>query len=116
MHGLENYKQNTVEKHFGLVNLSSHRAESDAENCGYILFNLLSVASKCFEEEKRQVEKSKPSLQELEVCAYIQTIISQKGGDTEFLRFRKNRSGYVDVYCLYNFLKFKVSKKGSYVK
>ena len=115
LHGLENYKQNTVEKHFGLVNLSSHRAESDAENCGYILFNLLSVASKCFEEEKRQVEKSKPSLQELEVCAYIQTIISQKGGDTEFLRFRKNRSGYVDVYCLYNFLKFKVSKKGSYI-
>lgn len=32
LHGLGNYKQCTIEEYFGLVNSSSHRAASDAEN------------------------------------------------------------------------------------
>ncbi len=115
LHGLDNYKQNTIEDYFGLVNCLSHRAASDAENCGYILLRLLDVASECLEAEKKQIEKSKPNLQELEVCAYIQSIITQRGGDTKLLRFRKNSSGYVDVCCLYNFLKVKFAKKGNYI-
>ena len=115
LHGLENYKQSTVENYFGLTNPSSHRAASDAENCGHILYRLLDVASESLKIEKRQLEQSKPNLQELEVCAFIQNVISQKGGDTTLLRFRKNSSGYVDVCCLYTFLKVKFAKKGAYV-
>lgn len=115
LHGLENYKQSTVENYFGLTNPSSHRAASDAENCGHILYRLLDVASESLKIEKRQLEQSKPNLQELEVCAFIQNVISQKGGDTTLLRFRKNSSGYVDVCCLYTFLKVKFAKKGAYI-
>ena len=115
LHGLENYKQSTIENYFGLTNPSSHRAASDAENCGHILYRLLDVASESLKIEKRQLEQSKPNLQELEVCAFIQNVISQKGGDTKLLRFRKNSSGYVDVCCLYTFLKVKFAKKGAYI-
>lgn len=115
LHGLENYKQSTVEDYFGLVNPSSHRAVSDAENCGHILYRLLDVANESLEIEKRQIEQSTPNPQELEVCAFIQNVISQKDGDTKLLRFRKNSSGYVDVCCLYTFLKVKFAKKGAYI-
>lgn len=115
LHGLDNYKQNTIEKFLGLVNSSSHRAASDAENCGYILCHLLDAAKEYLETEKKQIEQSKPTSQELEICAFIYNTIAQKGGDTKLLRFRKNSSGYVDVCCLYNFLKIKFSKKGKYI-
>ena len=115
LHGLENYKQSTIENYFGLTNSSSHRAASDAENCGHILYRLLDVSSESLEIEKRQIEQSKPNSQELEVCAFIQNAIFQKGGDTKLLRFRKNSSGYVDVCCLYTFLKIKFAKKGAYI-
>lgn len=39
--GLYNYKQDTVAKHFGIVNVKAHRAASDAEVCGKILWKLL---------------------------------------------------------------------------
>lgn len=113
--GLVNYKQSSLEAHFGLINATSHRAASDAENCGHILCRLLDSAEGDFEEEKRQIEQSRPSQQELEVCAYIQTLISKQGGDTKSLRYRKNSSGYVDICCLYTFLKIKFAKKGSYI-
>lgn len=44
--GLENYKQCALEKFFNLTNLSSHRASSDAENCGKILCHILDYAYK----------------------------------------------------------------------
>lgn len=113
--GLENYKQSTIENFLGFVNLTSHRAASDAENCGHILFRLLDVATESLEAEKRQLEQSKPNSKELEVCAYIQGIIAQRGGDTKLLRFRKNSSGYIDACCLYSFLKVKFAKKGNYI-
>ena len=53
MHVLENYKQSTIENYFGLTNPSSHRAASDAENCGHILYRLMDVASESLEIEKR---------------------------------------------------------------
>ena len=60
-------------------------------------------------------DRAKPTPQELEVCAYIQRLITEQGGDTKLLRFRKNSSGYVDACCLYSFLKIKFAKKGSYI-
>lgn len=43
INGLDSYKQVSLEKYFGLNNYNSHRAKSDAENCGYILVNLLNI-------------------------------------------------------------------------
>lgn len=115
LRGLENYKQCSVEAHFGLTNSASHRAVSDAENCGHILFRLLDFANSSIETERKQIEHLRPAPHELEVCAYIQRLITEHGGDTKFIRFKKNSSGYVDASCLYNFLKVKFVKKGSYV-
>lgn len=112
---LENYKQNTVAEFFGLINRDAHRASSDAEICGGILCGLLDLFAGDLEEQKKQAEKIAPSIEELEVCAYIQDIIIRNGGDAEWLRYRKNSSNYVDITYLYSFLKFKFSKKGKYI-
>ena len=42
--GLVNYKQGTLEHYFGFVNETAHRAASDAENCGKILYQVLDHA------------------------------------------------------------------------
>lgn len=39
--GLYNYKQDTVAHYFDIVNEQTHRAASDAETCGKILWNLI---------------------------------------------------------------------------
>lgn len=54
--GLPNYKQGTLEKYYGLKNNESHRAGSDAENCGEILCRLLARVDKIFEEDRQQEE------------------------------------------------------------
>lgn len=41
---LENYKQDTVAKHFNIVNRQAHRACTDAETCGNILLELVKIA------------------------------------------------------------------------
>ena len=40
---LPNYKQGTIEHHFGLHNKAAHRAKEDAETCGNILLRLLEL-------------------------------------------------------------------------
>ena len=119
IHGLENYKQQTLEKYFNLENLSSHRAASDAENCGHIFWHLLEAAQEALETERKNIEDSKPNSDEMEVCAYIQSIIGNMGGNTKMIRFQKIGNGYVDVYCLNNllrqFLRLKLAKKGNYI-
>lgn len=114
LRGLDNHKQTTIEAFYGLENSASHRAAFDAENCGKIMLRLLDTASGELKAERKRIERSKPTLQELEVCAYIQSIIEQSGGNVELLRFKKNSSGYVEAYCLYSFLSFKFAQKGSY--
>lgn len=113
--GLKNYKQSSLEAHFGLINMLSHRASSDAENCGHIFNRLMDLAESVFEKERLELEETKPTHQELEVCAYIQALIAEQGGDTNFLRYRKNKSGYVDISYIHNFLKMKFAKKGNYI-
>lgn len=115
LHGLENYKQPTIENHFGLINTASHRAGNDAENCGYILTKLLDIAFASFEKEELKKEKLKLTQEELEICAFIQKIISEHCDDVSLLGFRKNSSGYIEVGCFYKFLKFKCSKKSNYL-
>ena len=113
--GLVNYKQCTIESHFKLSNPYSHRAASDAEMCGRILCRLLAYAEREREQKKQEIEKVSPSEEELEVCAYIQNIIMRAGKDIGWIRYKRNSSNYVDVLCLYTFLKFKFSKKGKYI-
>ena len=115
INGLKNYKQDTIASYFNLYNQNSHRAVSDAEICGYIFFRLLEIMNEEKEKNKIEMEKSKPSEDELEVCAYIQNIIALRNGDTNLIGFYKNSSGYVDVSCVYNVIKFKFAKKGKYI-
>lgn len=113
--GLHNYKQCTIESHFGLSNSNSHRAASDAEMCGNILNNILLLATDEMEEERKQIESSSPSQEELEVCAFLLNDLMKRGADTSWIRFRKNSGNYVDITCLYTYLKFKFAKKGKYI-
>lgn len=113
--GLNNYKQNTVAMHFDVINENAHRAISDAKVCGKILWELLKLKDKEVEQHRQCLEKNKPDVEELEVCAFIQNCINEKGGDVNWLRYRKNSGKYVDVTCLYTFVKLKFSKKGKYI-
>lgn len=113
--GLDNYKQNTVASYFSIINEQEHRAFSDAETCGKIFWNLLKLKDEELEEVRQHIERNKPNDEELQVCAYIQNIIIENGGDNEWLRFFKNSSNYVSIHYLYTFLKFRVSKKGRYI-
>ena len=127
LHGLPNYKQSTLEAHFGLTNPEAHRAVHDAENCGRILIHLLDAADESLnalrrqdriqnkkrEMRKKQAKRIDLTPQELEVCAYIQNVIREKGGDTQWLRFEKNGNCIAVTYPLEPFLKFKILKKGS---
>ena len=97
--------------HFGLHNTNAHRAETDAEICGSIFSKLLEIMEKDQEKNRVAMERSKPSEEEMEVCAVIHNIISSRNGNTDLLGFYKNSSGYVDVYYLYSIIKFKFAKK-----
>lgn len=113
--GLENYKQPTVASHFGLTNKKEHRALTDAEICGQILWNLLEKKSEKQRQLQETMKKSEPNEEALEICAYIQDIIVKNGGDTEWLRFATNSSNYVTISYLYSIIKFKVTKKYKYI-
>lgn len=113
--GIVNYKQETLETYFNLHNKNAHRAKSDAEICGAILWKLLEAMEQEREKSRIAMEKSKPSEEEMEVCAVIHNIITSRNGTTDLLGFYKNSGGYVDVCYLYNIIKFKFAKKGKYI-
>jgi len=113
--GLENYKQDTVAAHFDVANEQAHRAVSDAEACGKIFWKLLELKGEEQKQRQLYLEKSKPTSEEIEVCAFIQNSIVKNGGDTDWLGFVKDSSNYVAVSYLYSFLKIKFSKKGKYI-
>ena len=112
---LDNYKQDTVAASYGIVNQNAHRAVTDAEVCGKILWELLKEQEKEVEKQEKKVAQTKPSEEEMEVCALIQNAIKKKGGKTDWISFYRNSNGYVDVSDLYSLLKFKVAKKGKYI-
>lgn len=59
-------------------------------------------------------DDSKPTKEELQICAYIQDVILKNGGDSDFLGFVKNSGKYINVTYLYSIIKFKFSKNGKY--
>lgn len=113
--GPDNYKQCTLENYLGLKNSASHRASSDAESCGKIFCSILNYADEVLVTERQQIKQSTPSDEELEVCAFVQSSIAENGGNTSWLRYRKDSSNYIDITCLYTFMKFKFAKKGRYI-
>lgn len=117
--GLDNYKQPTVAKHFGIVNNVEHRAVSDAETCGLILSNLLEIKQAEKEADiKTQTEKvNKNTLndEENEIGAVILDILKRYGADVSKFRFYKNSGNYIDMSYVYTLWKYKVAKKGSYI-
>ena len=115
VNGLDNYKQGTVATHFGFDNKNTHRALPDAEVCGKILWKLLPTLEEEAEKSRARHEKSKPTGEELEICAFIQDSIVKQGGDVKWLGFEKNSSNYVSVSYLYSFLKFKLTTKIKYI-
>ena len=113
--GLDNYKQNTISTFLGLTNSQAHRAESDAEICGRILLHLLSIKDKEQIALQKRINKSRPTDEEMEICAFIQDKIVKQGGDTDWLGFTKQSGNYVAVSYLYTMVKFKFAKKGCYI-
>ena len=100
IYGLDNYKQNTVANYFDIQNEDVHRAVTDAETCGKILYRLLAYEIK----EKEEIDKKEiiiPDEYEKIIFAYIKKLIDDNDLDTDYLGLRKNSSGYINIYCLY---------------
>lgn len=118
IHNTPNHKQITIAENLGITCNNAHRASSDAEVCGKILFRLLEILDtqlKVTRVSNQEYEVILPADKELEICAVIQHIIIQSGKDSSMLRFHKNKSNYVYVSWLYPFIQFKFAKKGCYI-
>lgn len=114
IYGLDNYKQDTVADYFDIKNEDAHRAVTDAETCGKILYRLLDyeIKEKEFKEKKEIII---PDEYEKIIFAYIKKLIDDNDLDTDYLGLRKNSGGYINIYYLYNFIKYKFCKKGKYI-
>lgn len=110
-----NYKQNTIASYFNIINNNSHRAVSDAETCGKILFNLIDLQVEKLEIESKQKEKLILSDSEKIVSSYFQKLIKDNFEDIELLGFRKSASGYIDMCYLYSIIRYKYTNKGFYI-
>lgn len=107
---LSNYKQNTVASYFGIINCDEHRAESDAKTCGEILVRLLDNMEDEAEQARIIYERTQPSDEEREICAYIKKMLAEAGRDTTRLRFEKRTGGIVAAKYPYGFASFKILK------
>lgn len=112
---VENYKQDTISKRFAITNAQAHRAISDAEVCGKIFWELLKLTSEGKKQIQEYIKISRPSNEEMEVCAFIQNCITKYGGEAKYLNFTKNSNDYVDVSYVYTIIKFKLAKQGKYI-
>ena len=112
--GLDNYRQNTVAEYFDIINKEQHRAVTDAETCGKILYHLLDYEIK---ENKTKKEINIIPLDNCEkiIFAYITKLISDNNLEFNYFGARKNTSGYVGVCYLYDFIKYKITKNGLYI-
>ena len=116
IYGLKNYKLATVAKHFDIANKESHRAVTDAEVCGKVLWQLLKDEINV--KEKFLNEGNKISIlddYEKIVFAYIVNLINKKGLDTDYLGARKTSNGYIVIGCLYRFIDYKYTKRGKFI-
>lgn len=107
---LPNYKQPTVAEYYEIVNDDEHRAEGDAITCGKILVQLLGNMKDEAERARIAREKSLPTDEEREICAYIKKVLMDAGKDTARLRFEKKNGGNIKAKYPYGFTSFKILK------
>lgn len=110
-----NHKQNTIASYFNIINNNSHRAVSDAETCGKILFNLFDLQIEQLEKEEKLKEKLSLTDSEKIVSGYFQKLMEDNFDDVELLGFRKNSSGYIDMCYLYSVIRYKYTSNGFYI-
>ena len=115
VNGLSNYKQTTVARRFRIAVNNAHRASSDAEVCGQIMSRLIKRARKDESLSCDYVNRSRPTKEELEVCAFIRDCIVDSGSNADSLGFYRNTKGYVSAVCHGTFVKFKFTRRGSYL-
>lgn len=115
----DNYKQETLADHFGIVNSNSHRAVADAETCGLIMVNLCDLLIEKLQRDEVAAERAKEIAtltdEQKEWCAYIQDQLVKSGFDTEYLVFRGQSANYISCEYVYTFLKIKFAKKQKYI-
>ena len=115
----DNYKQETIANHFGIINSESHRAVNDAEVCGLIMVNLCDLIIEILQREEVNEARAKEIAQltdeQKEWCAYIQDQLTKNGFDTEYLAFRGQSSNYISCECVWTFLKIKFGKSKKYI-
>ena len=107
---LPNYKQPTVAEYYGIANDDEHRAEGDAITCGKILVKLLENMKDEAERACIAREKSLPTDEEREICAYIKKVLMDAGKETARLRFEKRSGGDIKAKYPYGFTSFKILK------
>lgn len=110
-----NHKQNTIASYFNIINNNSHRAVSDAETCGKILFNLFDLQIEQLEKEVKLKEKLSLTDSEKIVSGYFQKLMEDNFDDVELFGFRKNSSGYIDMCYLYSVIRYKYTSNGFYI-
>ena len=123
LHKIENHKQDTVARYFDIVNHESHRASSDAEVCGMIMWELAvlkQIENEQEEKRRQEIEKKeqeKATLNEVEkkVCAFVQKCIEDNGGDTKYLAFTHVKHGCLQISYFHRILLFRCTSKSRYL-
>lgn len=132
--GLENYKQDTVLKHFNLSNIQAHRAQTDALCCGKIMCKLLPLLESQLGKTEQPIitRKAQPTVkvkkaqqpvkkniiteEEMQICIYIKSLLKEQPIEhLDYLRCDKISSGHVKIICIYPFITFRIMKKGKYI-
>ncbi len=110
--GLMDYRQDTVAHSMGIYNRQAHRATTDAEVCGQILWRLIQIRKK--EMETVPGELPEMNQEEKAFCAMIRQIIVSHGGADTWLTYKKSAST-LQAVCHHPFMSIKCTRKGRYV-
>ncbi len=112
MFNLTNYKLKTIASAFGIKNEGPHRAEFDAETCGKIMTEILTI-------KKMDISKKCDILdftpRERDICRKIKTIIRTRCNNIDLLRFYKPNTKFIRVQCLFDVIKFNCLKDINYL-
>lgn len=111
---IENHKQSTVGDYFHIYNTNAHRASSDAEVCGKILWRLMDYSMMDHAQRRKRTEKNQLSQEEMDICNYLYQMILEHDSKCPYLGFYKNSNAYIDVDYLLSFFKLKFARRGHY--
>jgi DNA polymerase III epsilon subunit family exonuclease len=112
---IEDHKQSTIGEYFHIHNENAHRASSDAEVCGKILWRLMDYSMMDYARRRKRTEKNRLSPEEQAICSYLYEMILSHDPHCSYLGFYKNSNAYIDIDYLMSFFKFKFARKGHYL-